>query len=219
MHGYGALAPLDFAPPRGGVHPWLWRSLLVPRSTPPPYFVGGALSLPFTRSPPAPLGGGIPLSPLLLFSRSDRAWPFSDEGHKSSALRIICWPRYFWRWWEVDAVSAIRFQQTRSSTLGSAAFRIPPSLDALSAVGDGAPGARIPAPSVRLALGRHDVKRWRVGGLCWRKVPPRVAKSVCWRWMVRGEAASCAVVSSRLRWPVVVVGALAWKILWGAGRL
>ena len=47
-------------------------------------------------------------------------------------------------------------------------------------------GRQIPAPSVRSALGRHDVERWRVGGLCWKTVPPRVAQSVRWRWMVGG---------------------------------
>ena len=121
------------------------------------------------------------------FVRSDRAWPLSDEGHKSSALRIVGWSRSCWRWWEVDAVSAICFHQTRSSTLGSAASAFPPSLGALSIVGDGAPGARIPAPSVRLSLGSHDVERWRVEGLFWKTLPPPVAKSVCWRWMVGGH--------------------------------
>ena len=40
----------------------------------------------------------------------------------------------------------------------------PPSLDALSVVGDCAPGARIPALSVRSALGMHDVSNGGVLG-------------------------------------------------------
>ncbi len=110
---------------------------------------------------PAPSGA-------LILVVSDRAWPLSDEGHKSSALCIVGWPRQCWRCREADAVSAILCFRTRSATLGSAASFSPASLNSLVDRGHLlAPGSQLPPPlCARHGVGTmfavvEGIRRWQ----------------------------------------------------------
>ena len=129
---------------------------------------------------------------------SDRAWPLSDEGHKSSA---------FVRRWLATKTSGI----VRRGVLpppSSSLDQSPPPLEMLlpspSPCSTRCPcswtialrGSQLPAPSGRglggsQTRGRHDGKTVASWEDTSNTVSPRAAKAGRWRWMVRRRGRRC----------------------------